>query len=91
MRRADGSGSAILSPRFRRKTCGAGMAHWEFCMSWVVRRVGADEFFGVDKIYARSAEDALPFASRDDAIEMQRACSDADMLHFYEIEEVFDD
>lgn len=60
-------------------------------MPWIVRRVGADEFFGADKVYARSAEDALPFTSRDDAIEMQRACADTDMPHFYEIEEVFNE
>lgn len=57
-------------------------------MSWIVRRVGADEFFGADMVYARTADEAVPFANIDDAQDMQRACADADMLHFYEIEEV---
>ena len=60
-------------------------------MPWIVRRVGADEFFGADKIYASTIDEAGPFTDVDDAQDMQRACSDADMLHFYEIEEVFDD
>lgn len=60
-------------------------------MHWIVRRVGADEFFGADKVYASTIDEAGPFADVDDAQDMQRACSDVDTRHFYEIEEVSHD
>ena len=58
-------------------------------MPWIVRRAGTDEFFGADRVYALTVDEAVPFTNVDDAQDMQRACLDGDMLHFYEIEEVF--